>query len=380
MSTKENGTHRQASAASHRLITIGDANKCSLPDQDHIDLDGRKDAVAKLFTVLRWEDAVTAFIECPGKDLHTTGNAQKDCWVKIDGVPTVHCLHESCVDEVESSNLLLRQATSGRSAATLGTAKLDKIKGPQDSAQSQSKPRSPFPAVILPDPIPEPQKRLLEAIFKPNEYVSLARTVIRTESQTKKRFWVPGPSETYEFQGALSMQDFADSQFFRVNPMNPEGTKDEHVAAYRHVLIDIDKDEAGQRIPLEVQYGALLASGLPITSIVFSGDKSLHALVRVDASNLEEFKQRKAKTYSRINQFVKSDPKVGNPSRLSRLPGVMRNLSDPGQPPKYAKQTLLALNVGASSWAEYEELHPEDNVSFKESCYTATQQHSNKAS
>jgi hypothetical protein len=379
MNTKENGTHRQASAASDRLITGGEANKCPLPNQDHIDLDERREAVAKLFTVLCWEDAVTAFIECPGKDLHTTGNAQQDCRVKIDGVPTVHCFHESCIAEVESSNLRLRQATSGRTVTPNGTAKPYKIKGPQDAAKSKSKPRLPFPAVALPAPIPEPRKRLLEAIFKPNEYVSIARTVIRTDAQTKEQSWIPGPSETYEFQEALRMQDFGDFQFFRVNPMNPKGTKDEHVAAYRHVLIDIDKDEAGQRIPLAVQYGALLASGLPITSIVFSGDKSLHALVRVDASNLEQFKQRKAKTYARINQFVKSDPKVGNPSRFSRLPGVMRNLSDPGQPPKYAEQTLLALNVGPSSWAEYEKLHPEEEPSLKESCYTATQQLSNTA-
>lgn len=379
MNTKENGTHRQASAASHRLITRGEANKCPLPDQDHIDFNKRKEAVAKLFTVLRWEDAVTAFIECPGKDLHTTGNDQKDCWVKIDGVPTVHCFHESCIDEVESSNLRLRQATSGRSASHLGTAKLYKIKEPQDAAQSKSKPRLPFPAVTLPDPIPGPRKRLLEAIFEPNEYVSLARAVIRTDKDTKKRTWGPGAFMTRAFEEALSMQDFNCFPFVRVNPMNPEGTKDEHVAAFRHVLIDIDKDEAGQRIPLEVQYGALLASGLPITSIAFSGEKSLHALVRVDASNLEQFKQRKAKTYARINQFVKSDPKVGNPSRFSRLPGVMRNLSDPGQPPKYAEQTLLALNVGPSSWAEYEKLHPEEEPSLKESCYTATQQLSNTA-
>jgi hypothetical protein len=145
------------------------------------------------------------------------------------------------------------------------------------------------------------------------------------------------------------------------------------------VLIDIDEDETGQRIPLEVQYGALLASGLPITSIVFSGDKSLHALVRVYALNLEQFKERKAKTYSRINQFVKSDPLVGNPSRFSRLPGVMRNLSDPGQPPKFAEQTLLDMNVGPLSWAEYEKLHSEEEPSLKESCYTATQQLSNTA-
>jgi hypothetical protein len=123
----------------------------------------------------------------------------------------------------------------------------------------------------------------------------------------------------------------------------------------------------------------LLASGLPITSIVFSGDKSLHALVRVDALNLKQFKERKAKSYSRINQFVKSDPLVGNPSRFSRLPGVMRNLSDPGQPAKYAEQTLLDMNVGPSSWAEYEKLHPEEESSQKESCYTATQQLSNSA-
>ena len=48
------------------------------------------------------------FCKCPGEHLHTNGSAPKDCRVTLDGVPTIFCLHKSCITAVETANEELR--------------------------------------------------------------------------------------------------------------------------------------------------------------------------------------------------------------------------------------------------------------------------------
>jgi len=70
----------------------------------------RKVAETQLHGVI-WEDDVRGFCRCPGKERHTAGDGDRDCQVAVDGVPTVHCLHTSCMAEVVRANALLRQAS-----------------------------------------------------------------------------------------------------------------------------------------------------------------------------------------------------------------------------------------------------------------------------
>jgi hypothetical protein len=90
--------------------------------------------------------------------------------------------------------------------------------------------------------------------------------------------------------GILNLYQNRFTLFIRANPMQPNGKSDREVASYRYVLVDIDKDEHGNEYPLEVQYGALIASKLPLVSVTYSGDISLAALVRVDAENEVEYR------------------------------------------------------------------------------------------
>lgn len=57
-----------------------------------------------------WIDSDTGFISCPGLTMHSSKDGYKDCRVKIDGIPTVYCVHESCKDEVDEVNRKLRSA------------------------------------------------------------------------------------------------------------------------------------------------------------------------------------------------------------------------------------------------------------------------------
>ena len=116
------------------------------------------------------------------------------------------------------------------------------------------------------------------------------------------------------------------------------GSKDTDVTKYRHVLVEFD------HIPtLEEQWNLICEAKLPCTAVISSGNKSLHAWVRVDAKNLAEYEQRRKLLFDHLADHV--DPANANPSRLSRLPNAMRFDS---------RQELYALNVGAKSWQDFE--------------------------
>ncbi|MEI7774938.1 MAG: hypothetical protein WCK17_09190, partial [Verrucomicrobiota bacterium] len=144
--------------------------------------------------------------------------------------------------------------------------------------------------------------------------------------------------------------------------MSGKGTTDEDVDCFMHVLIDIDLDEFGNPIPRSVQYGALIASGLPIGTVVDTGNKGLHAIAKVYASNREEYNLRRDIVFRRMEQFVKIDRSAGNPSRFCRFPDAVRRLNPPTEAtPIYARQELIATDLGPSSWEEFLENTPSIN-------------------
>jgi RecA-family ATPase len=139
--------------------------------------------------------------------------------------------------------------------------------------------------------------------------------------------------------------------FLRVNPMKKGGQgRNEDVTAFRHVLVEFDRDSQGQDIPKELQLGSIIHSGLPITAILDSGNKSVHAWVKVDAANVEEYNARVDVVYSLFDSAA-LDKANRNPSRLSRCPEGRRMVNG-----EVKEQRLLALNLGAKSWADFERL------------------------
>ena len=69
---------------------------------------------------------------------------------------------------------------------------------------------------------------------------------------------------------------------------------------------------------------------LPIAAILGSGGRSLHAWVRIDAANADEFRGDVSRMLALLAKFG-VDAKNKNPSRMSRLPGVVcGNGHEPG--------------------------------------------------
>ena len=129
--------------------------------------------------------------------------------------------------------------------------------------------------------------------------------------------------------------------WIRFNPLDGQGCRNENVTAYNFALVESDE------MPIEEQYAVYQAMELPIAALVHSGGKSLHAIVRVDAPNYSEYQKRVDFLYKACEtNGLKIDRQNRNPSRLSRMPGVMRN----GH-----QQSLLAVNIGKKNWDEWRE-------------------------
>ena len=129
--------------------------------------------------------------------------------------------------------------------------------------------------------------------------------------------------------------------WIRFNPLDGKGVKNENVTEFRYALVESDETEIDQ------QNAILRELELPIAALVHSGKKSLHAIVRIDAPDYEEYRRRVEYLYEVCRKNgLKPDKQNKNPSRLSRMPGVMRN----GH-----KQFLVDTNIGKATWAEWKD-------------------------
>ena len=61
-----------------------------------------------------WQHGEHGFCVCPGQSLHTHRDGEKDCFVRLDKVPTIHCVHQSCAASIEAANHALRRALAKR--------------------------------------------------------------------------------------------------------------------------------------------------------------------------------------------------------------------------------------------------------------------------
>ena len=129
--------------------------------------------------------------------------------------------------------------------------------------------------------------------------------------------------------------------WIRFNPLDGNGCKNENVTDFRYALVESDS------MDLETQNSIIRELELPVACLVYSGNKSLHAIVRVDAADQAEYRRRVNYLYEICQKNgLKTDNQNRNPSRLSRMPGVMRG----GK-----KQFLMDTNIGKASWDEWQE-------------------------
>ena len=210
-------------------------------------------------------------------------------------------------------------------------------------------------------PLPEPKEwhparqltRYLELLFSPDELVGYVTSVWYSEDKKK---WMPDKGIYNRTAGDLiaDISKHGDDlgaaigdtkpeagAWIRFNPLDGNGVRNENVTEYRYALVESDS------MPVEQQYALYKAMELPARVLVHSGGKSLHAIVHIGASSYNEYRERVAYLYKVCEaNGLKVDGQNKNPSRLSRMPGIMRD----GK-----RQYIVAENIGKASFEEWRE-------------------------
>jgi hypothetical protein len=93
--------------------------------------------------------------------------------------------------------------------------------------------------------------------------------------------------------------------------------KSTDMATFREMLVETDI------YGREDQIRMLTALPIPITALIDSGNKSIHALIRVDARDLEEFKMR-ARRVRDVLAPLGFDTGPCHANQLGRFPGSSR--------------------------------------------------------
>ena len=207
-----------------------------------------------------------------------------------------------------------------------------------------------------PDPVPvrKPTEDLilyLSTLFDPDDHVGY---VTNDAWQTDDGKWVPakGVFDRTAQERIDSLRKHPDDlgatvgdwkpeagAWIRFNALDGEGVRNENVVSFKYALVESDA------MPVDEQIAMYRRLELPIAALVSSAHKSVHAIVHVDANDMQEYRKRVTYLYDFLGSHgVKVDTQNRNPSRLSRMPGVTRN----GQ-----TQKLLGVNIGRKSWVDW---------------------------
>lgn len=216
---------------------------------------------------------------------------------------------------------------------------------------TRPKPTTPVAPAELPAPEPLPAGDISAAetllrLFGPDDLVRVVRSAMDKDGK-----WVP--ADKGDFISAANLADLIGNGMLNEHPkagawigVNPQkdatGTA-AGVACFRHMLMEGDKHSREQ------QLACIRKTGLPVSAVVDSAGKSLHAWVRLDADSPEEWRRRAELVRRVALPLGFDDATMKHPGQMGRLPGAIRD----GKP-----QRVVALDIGASCFAEWEAANP----------------------
>ena len=196
--------------------------------------------------------------------------------------------------------------------------------------------------------------RFIEALFDASDYVGY---VMKSRLDTDRGKYIPSNKGQYsttagkileeiakygdDIGKAMEDYDPAAGAWIRFNPLDGKGVQNSNVTEFRYALVESDS------LDLEKQNALLREMELPIAVLTYSGGKSLHAIVRIDAADYREYQKRVEYLYDICKKNgLEIDTQNKNPSRLSRLPGCTRG---------DRKQFIIDTNLGKPTWNEWQE-------------------------
>lgn len=189
----------------------------------------------------------------------------------------------------------------------------------------------------------------LSVMFKPDEFVSYVTEVYEAPNgrfsprqgiytRTAKEL-IESLKKSNDITDTIGTYSLDAGAWIRFNPVDGQGIKNDNVTRFKYALVESDT------ISIAEQDSIYRNLKLPIEFLINSGGKSLHALVKVDAKDKDEYRERVDFLYNYLKKKgIEIDFQNRNPSRLSRLVGVTRK----GKP-----QYIVDRNIGCSSWVDW---------------------------
>lgn len=196
----------------------------------------------------------------------------------------------------------------------------------------------------------------LEAVFNPGDIIGYVNDgYLHTNGEVEK--WIPNSSGIYTKTAGDIIQGLRNANgdvgavmgdpnaeagaWIRFNPLDGQGVKNTNVLEFKYALVESDNMSIAQ------QNEIIRELELPVVALTYSGKKSIHAIVKIDAVNYPQYQERVDYLYKIVEKNgLKVDKQNKNPSRLTRLPGFLRGDK---------KQFLIDTNIGKSSWDEWQE-------------------------
>lgn len=237
-------------------------------------------------------------------------------------------------------------------------------------AQRVIRPEYVIPAIIKQkenwDPIDD-LVRYIRAVFQQGEKFSVCLTAKKDEREDGSIRFHPSSSgnvfdvdKTLESLGRqAALKDEGDitnvlgpynkdaGGWVRINPVIGDEGDDRSVSAWRHALVECDR-----KTP-EEQLAIIREMNLPCAAIIHSGGHSVHAIVKIDAETRGEYQRRVDFLFDMCEKNgLPLDKQNRNPSRYSRLPGIVRGEN---------RQFLIDVNCGAKTWQDWKDWVEEQN-------------------
>lgn len=195
--------------------------------------------------------------------------------------------------------------------------------------------------------------RYLTTLFDTDEYVGFVVSSIENE----KGKFIPGNRGNFRMTAGQIVEGLhscngdigavigdynqAAGAWIRFNPLNGEGVRNTDIASFKYTLVESDSLDIGKQLSIIHQLE------LPVAAVVYSGAKSIHAIVKVDASDNKEYRERVSYLYKICDKNgLEVDSQNKNPSRLSRMPGCIRGDH---------KQFIIETNTGKETWSDWVE-------------------------
>lgn len=314
------------------------------------------------------------WVRCPWSDEHSgTGRSDTVIWQPFGKWPQFHCSHAHCAGR--NIETVLEWAESQRSGI------IDEFCSQRWSENKRTHPRKPTSAQrsaviargaeaernaerflkgfrideadlwhaskIYPGEDWQKDSTLfIEHLYLPNEFVCICTDFdLQSKKDGSQKAVLKGSGETRTAADWLLKinRDGLPSRdagaWIRFNPIAQTGSgaggahRDSDVIAWRYLLVESDE------LPFGLQLSLYARLALPIAALLTSGGKSVHAIVKVDSSNAQDFRADADFVLGRLMRFG-VDPQNRNPSRYGRLPGVRRSIGATGD----GWQRLLYLN------------------------------------